>query len=65
MQVESKGKAPLFMMSKINLNLPINAYGALKVINFIYFLRKVRPPKVEGVKNSKKKKSLNATKASS
>jgi hypothetical protein len=38
-------------MSKENLNTPI---GALKIIKNEIKMRKLWPPKVEGVKNSKK-----------
>jgi len=53
-QVEPKRKALLFLMSKKNLNIPIGAFGALKFFKIEIKMRKLWPPKVEGVKNSKK-----------
>jgi hypothetical protein len=41
-------------VSKQNLNPPIGAYGALKIIKNILELRKLQPLKVEAIKNSKK-----------
>jgi len=49
---------------KQNLNPLIGAFGALKIVKTGIELRKLWPPKVEGVKNSKNK-PLNATKANS
>ncbi len=49
-QVKFKGKAPLFSMSKPNLNPPFGAYGALKIMKNEIESRKLWPPKVEGVK---------------
>jgi len=48
----SKGRVPLCPMSKQNLNPP--PIGALKFIKNELKLRKLWPPKIEGVKNSKK-----------
>jgi hypothetical protein len=41
-------------MFKENLNAPIGTFGALKIIKNEVKMRKLWPPKVEGVKNSKK-----------
>jgi hypothetical protein len=41
-------------MSKKNLNIPIGTFGALKFFKIEIKMRKLWPPKVEGVKNSKK-----------
>jgi hypothetical protein len=46
------------------LNPPIGTFGAQKNIKNVIELKKLWPPKVEGVKNSKKK-PLNAIKANS
>ncbi len=40
-------------MSKKNLNILIGAFGALKIFKIEMKMRKLWPPKVEGVKNSK------------
>jgi hypothetical protein len=44
---------------------PIDAFGTLKPVKNGIELKKLQPPKVQGVKNSTKKKSLNITKAGS
>jgi len=51
-------------VSEQNLNPPIGTFGAKKNIKNVIGLKKLWPPKVEGVKNSKKK-PLNAIKANS
>ncbi len=60
-QAGSKGNALLFSVSKQNMNLSIGVSSALKIIKNILKLRKLWPPKVEGVKEFLKK-PLNITK---
>jgi hypothetical protein len=57
----TKGRALLFLVSRKNLNL---SFGALKIIKNEIELRKLCPPKIEGVKNSINKPS-NVTKVGS
>ncbi len=53
--IRSKDKAPFFLMSKKNLN-PLNGlFNSLKIIKSGTNLRKLWAPKVDRVKNSKKK----------
>jgi hypothetical protein len=61
-QAKSKGKAPLFLVSKQNLTLFIDTFKALKFVKNGIELRKLCPLKLEGVKNSKNEPS-NITKA--
>jgi hypothetical protein len=48
-------------VSKQNLNPPIGAFGALRIVKNRLELRKLQPPKVEAIKNFFKK-SPNITK---
>jgi hypothetical protein len=56
--------APLFLVFKQNLTPSIGTSNALRIIKNRIKLRKLWAPKVEGVKNYKKK-PLNATKTNS
>jgi hypothetical protein len=51
-QARSKGRALLFLVSKQNLNPPIGAFGALKIVKNRLELRKLQPLKVEAIKNT-------------
>jgi hypothetical protein len=53
MQARSKGRVMFFLVSKQNRTPLIGTYSALKLIKNRIRLRKLWPPKVEGVKNSK------------
>jgi len=63
-QARSKGTTPLFLVFKQNLTPSIRASRALRIIRNGIKLRKLWPPKVEGVKTPKNK-PLNVTKTSS
>jgi hypothetical protein len=63
-QARSKGKVPLFLVSKQNLSPSIGASQALKIAKNGIKLKKLWPPKVEGSQIQKNKPS-NVIKASS
>ncbi len=48
---DPRGRTLLFLVSKQNLNLPIGTFGTLKIIKNGVELKKLRPPKIEVVKN--------------
>ncbi len=51
----SQGRALLHLVSKANLKPPLGASNKLRIIENRLEMRKLWPPKVKGVKNSKKK----------
>jgi hypothetical protein len=55
LEYSSQGRALLFLVSKTNLNLPLDASNTLRIVENGLEMRKLWPPKVKGVKNSKKK----------
>jgi len=57
-------RALLLLVSKQNLSPLLGASNTLKIVKNGLKMRKLCPPKIKGVKNSKKK-ALNTTKANS
>jgi hypothetical protein len=49
-----QGEGSVVLVSKQNLTPPIDAFGALKIVNIRVELKKLLPSKVEGVQELRK-----------
>jgi len=62
---DPKGRAPLFLVFKHNLNPPLDASDTLTIVENKLKMRKLQPPQSKGGQKLKKNKLPNTTKVGS